>query len=92
MVHVLLPSKDVGLMCYRSTHGTHFQRDNGFTTLNKPKSRQMYTNDIITTQIIFNAAVSIKIKNKHKEVIFLWIFNKYTMSPSCRISDITVSW
>ena len=29
----------------------------GLTTLNKPKSRQVYTNDGIITQNIFNAAV-----------------------------------
>ena len=30
----------------------------GLTTLNKPKSRQVYTNDGIITQNIFYAAVS----------------------------------
>ena len=36
----------------------------GLTTLNKPKSRQVYTNDGIITQNIFNAAVSTSAKSK----------------------------
>ena len=34
----------------------------GLTTLNKPKSRQVYTNDGIITQNIFNAAVSTSVE------------------------------
>ena len=55
--------------------------------------REVSTNYGITTQNIFNAAVSTSVVIKthtYKEVIFLWIFNKYTMSTSCRISDIAV--
>ena len=36
----------------------------GLTTLNKPKSRQVYTNDGIITQNIFNAAVSTSVEFK----------------------------
>ena len=36
----------------------------GLTTLNKPKSRQVYTNDGIITQNIFNAAVSTSVELK----------------------------
>ena len=44
----------------------------GFTTLNKPKSRQVYTNDGIITQNIFNAAVStsVKLKTNTKKLYF----------------------
>ena len=38
----------------------------GLTTLNKPKSRQVYTNDGIITQNIFNAAVSTSVELKKK--------------------------
>ena len=43
----------------------------GLTTLNKPKSRQVSTNDGIITQNIFNAAVPTSIERKYKEVIIL---------------------
>ena len=36
----------------------------GLTTLNKPKSREVYTNDGIITQNIFNAAVPTSIETK----------------------------
>ena len=36
----------------------------GLATLNKPKSRQVYTNDGIITQNIFNAAVSTYVELK----------------------------
>ena len=36
----------------------------GLTTLNKPKLRQVYTNDGIITQNIFNAAVSTSVEFK----------------------------
>ena len=36
----------------------------GFTTLNKPKSRQVYTNYGIITQNIFSAAVSTSVELK----------------------------
>ena len=41
-------------------------------TLNKPKSRQVYTNDGIITQNIFNAAVStsVKLKTNTKKLYF----------------------
>ena len=44
----------------------------GLTTLNKPKSRQVYTNDGIITQNIFNAAVStsVKLKTNTKKLYF----------------------
>ena len=44
----------------------------GLTTLNKPKSRQVYTNDGIITQNIFNAAVStsVELKTNTKKLYF----------------------
>ena len=44
----------------------------GLTTLNKPKSRQVYTNDGIITQNIFNAAVStsVELKKNTKKLYF----------------------
>ena len=36
----------------------------GLTTLNKPKSREVSTNDVIITQNIFNAAVPTSIETK----------------------------
>ena len=44
----------------------------GLTTLNKLKSRQVYTNDGIITQNIFNAAVStsVKLKTNTKKLYF----------------------
>ena len=44
----------------------------GLITLNKPKSRQVYTNDGIITQNIFNAAVStsVKLKTNTKKLYF----------------------
>ena len=46
-------------------------RPYGLTTLNKLKSREVSTNDGITTQNIFNAAAptSIETKLNYKEVI-----------------------
>ena len=41
-----------------------FYKQRGLTTLNKPKSRQVYTNDGIITQNIFNAAVSTSVELK----------------------------
>ena len=53
----------------------------GFTTLNKPKSRQVYTNDGIVTQNIFNAAVStsVKLKTNTKKLYFC----EYLISTWC---------
>ena len=44
----------------------------GLTTINKPKSRQVYTNDGIITQNIFNAAVStsVELKTNTKKLNF----------------------
>ena len=39
-------------------------KTHGLTTLNKPKSWQVYTNDGIITQNIFNAAVSTSVELK----------------------------
>ena len=38
---------------------------------------------------LFQPLLLLKI-HTYKEVKFLWIFNKYTMSTSCRIPDIAV--
>ena len=53
----------------------------GLTTLNKPKSRQVYTNDGIITQNIFNAAVSTsgKLKTNTKKLYFC----EYLISTWC---------
>ena len=71
-------------------YGTVYISIYGLTTLNKLKSRQVYTNDGIITQNIFNAAVStsVELKTNTKKLYF----GEYLMmSPSSRISDITVS-
>ena len=51
------------------------------TTLNKPKSRQVYTNDGIITQHIFNAAVStsVELKTNTKKLYFC----EYLLSTRC---------
>ena len=56
-------------------------RTYGLTTLNKPKSRQVYTNDGIITQNIFNAAVStsVKLKTNTKKLYFC----EYLISTWC---------
>ena len=64
----------------------------GLANLNKPKLRQVYTNDEIITQNIFNAAVSTSIElktNTKKEYLY-----EYLISTRCLlhafISYITV--
>ena len=42
----------------------YFKFSYGLTTLNKPKSREVSTNDGIITQNIFNAAVPTSIETK----------------------------
>ena len=71
-------------------YGTVYISIYGLTTLNKLKSRQVYTNDGIITQNIFNAAVStsVELKTNTKKLYFC---EYLMMSPSSRISDITVS-
>ena len=56
---------------YRQNY-TQFRFSYGLTTLNKPKSRQVYTNDGIITQNIFNAAVStsVELKTNTKKLYF----------------------
>ena len=51
------------------------------TTLNKPKSRQVYTNDGIITQNILNAAVStsVELKTNTKKLYFC----EYLLSTWC---------
>ena len=44
--------------------GGHMMTIQGLTTLNKPKSREVSTNDGIITQNIFNAAVPTSIEKK----------------------------
>ena len=53
----------------------------GLTTLNKPKSRQVYTNVGIITQNIFNAAVStsVELKTNTKKLYFC----EYLLSTWC---------
>ena len=53
----------------------------GLTTLNKPKSRQVYTNDGIITQNIFNAVVStfVEFKTNTKKLYFC----EYLISTRC---------
>ena len=55
-----------------SVHKLRQYHTYGLTTLNKPKSRQVYTNDGIITQNIFNAAVStsVKLKTNTKKLYF----------------------
>ena len=53
----------------------------GLTTLNKPKTRQVYTNDGIITQNIFNAAVltPVELKTNTKKLHFC----EYLISKRC---------
>ena len=59
--------------------------------LNKPKLRQVYTNDGIITQYIFNTAVSTSVELKtNTKKLYVCGYLIYTMSPSSQIADITV--
>ena len=53
----------------------------GLTTLNKPKSRQVYTNDGIITQNIFNVAALtyVELKTNTKKLYFC----EYSISTRC---------